>query len=147
MPTGSQQFDLPVYDSFQTKDPAAALVGTDIEGTVTVTINWNAAGTDLAPSGVVFSEAVWNAAGNGPLTVYDEAMGGGLQAIGTAAWSVSTSFSKTMKTDTPNKRYLWTVTPVVILTRKVTSTIGNPTVTEVAYTATDNVDGGWIPQP
>ena len=147
MPTGPQQFDLPVYETYLTRDPAEPLVGTDIEGTITVTINWNPAGTDLAEQGVAFSSPVWSGAVNGPLTVYDEAMGGGLQPVGTVSWSVRTQFSKAVEPDTPNKRFRWSVTPIIELVRTLKPTDGNQPDIEVTYTASDNAKGEWIPQP
>lgn len=146
MPSGPQQFDLVVYDTYKTGDPAAPIDGVNIQGTVTVTINWNPGGTDLTAEGVVFSGAVWGDAGSGPLTVYDEALGGGIQPVGTATWSVRTQSKKTMVPDTPNKRYRWTITPIVELVRTVTSTVGNPTDAEVVGNASDNAQGGWMAQ-
>jgi len=146
MPAGPQQFDLQVYDSYQTRDPAASLEGTDIRGSVTVTINWNAGGTDVTEPAVAFSAAQWSEAGSGPLAIFDEAVGGDLQPIGMVSWKVSTQFVKTMEPDTPNKRYRWTITPMVELIRTVLSTVGNPPDAEVAYTASDTAQGGWIPQ-
>ncbi len=148
MPTfGPQQFDLVVYDTYKTGDPAAPIDGIDIEGTVGVTVNWNSTGTDLTPQGVQFADASWGVAGNGPITLYDEALGGGVQPVGTVAWTVKTRFSKTMEPDTPNNRYRWTITPMVDLVRTVTSTIGNPKDIQVTGNASSNAKGAWIPQP
>jgi hypothetical protein len=148
MPSGTQQFDLDVYDNnYPTGDPAAPLVGTNIHGTVTVTINWNPAGTDLADGAVSFSPAQWDVPGCGPLTVYSDAMGGGVQPVGAVAWTIKTSFQKTAEQDTPNKRFRWIITPQVELVRTFTSTIGDPNETGAVFTATDNAKGGWLPQP
>ena len=146
MPSGTQQFDLEVFDNnYATDDPGAPLVGTNVHGTVTVTINWNSAGTDLTDKAVEFSEVHWDDPGSGPLTVYSDAMGGGVQPVGAVAWTVKTSFQKTMEKDTPNKRFRWTITPQVDLIRTFTSKIGNPNETGVIFTATDNAKGGWLP--
>lgn len=146
-PTGPQQFDLMLYENYLTRDPAEPLVGSDIGGAVTVTINWNPGGTDLMDKGVEFSSTLWSGAGNGPLTVYDDAMGGVLQPVGTVAWAARTRFSKGMEPDTPNNRYRWTITLIAELVRTVTSKTGNQPETEVTYTASDTAKGGWIPQP
>jgi hypothetical protein len=144
---GPQQFDLSVFETYQTKDPAAPITGTEIEGTVSVTINWNLAGTELTDKDVQYSDASWSGAGNGPLTVYDDAMGGALVAIGTVAWTAQTHTLKKVETDTPNKQMRWAVTPVVQLIRNFKSKVGDPDDTEVTYTASDTVRGGWMPQP
>jgi hypothetical protein len=144
---GPQQFDLPVYETYNTKDPAAPITGIEIVGNVTVTINWNLAGTDLTDKDVVFSDPVWTAPGNGPLNVYDEAVGGGLKPIGTVAWSAQTHALKNVETDTPNKKVRWAVTPVVQLIRTVKSSTGDPDDIQVVYTASDTVRGAWMPQP
>jgi hypothetical protein len=145
-PLVPQQFDMEVYDSYQTHDPAAPIVGTDIQGTVSVTINWNANRTDLTDQGVQFSDVAWSASGNGPLTVYSDAIGGGLQPIGTVAWKVATSTLKSLETDTPNKQVRLTITPQVQLVRTLTSQIGDPPDTEVVNTATETAKGNWTPQ-
>jgi hypothetical protein len=140
-----KQFDLVVYDNFATKDQNAPLTGVSVQGSVTVTISWNAASTDVVDKEVAFSDPVWVDPGCGPLTIYDEAIGGGVQPVGAVAWKVNTSFQKTLETDTPNNRCRWTITPVIDLVRTVTSTVGNPTETDIPYTATANAKGGWIP--
>jgi hypothetical protein len=146
-PVGPQQFDLPVYDTYQTYDPAAPIVGTQIVGTVGVTINWNLSGTDLTADGVQFSDPLWTGPGNGPLNVFDNAIGGGLKQIGTVSWSIVTHVLKVVETDTPNGNIRWAITPVVQLIRAFTSTIGAPSDTEVVNTNSDTVRGGWMPQP
>ena len=145
MPSGPQTFDLQLYEVYHTGDPAAPLDGTNITGIITVTINWNAGGTDVLEKAVVFSDGDWGDAGKGPLTLYDEAMGGGTKPVGTVAWTAKPTFTKTKETDTPNNRYRWMITPVIDLVRTVTSTEGNPPEILVTYTASDNVPGGWIP--
>ncbi len=148
MPSGTQQFDLEVYDNnYRTGDPASPLIGINIQGTVTVTIHWNAAGSDLADGSVAFAEVHWDEPGCGPLTVYSDAMGGGMQPVGAVAWTIKTSFQKTMERDTPNNRFRWTITPRVDLIKTFTSTIGAPDETGVVFTVTDNAKGGWLPLP
>jgi hypothetical protein len=144
---GPQQFDLSVFETYQTKDPAAPITGTEIEGAISVTINWNMNGTELTDKDVEYSDSLWIGAGNGPLTVYDEAIGGGLKPIGTVEWKTDTHTLKKVETDTPNKQVRWAITPVIQLIRTFKSTIGDPDDTEVAYTASDTVRGGWMPQP
>jgi hypothetical protein len=144
---GPQQFDLSVYETYQTKDPAAPITGTEIEGTVTVTINWNLAGTELTDKDVQYSDILWTGAGNGPLTVYDDALGGGMKAIGTVEWHAKTHTIKVVETETPNKQVRWAITPVVELVRTFKSTVGDPDDTGVTYTASDTVRGAWMPQP
>jgi hypothetical protein len=144
---GPQQFDMTVYETYQTKDPAAPITGTEIQGTVSVTINWNLNRTELTDQGVVFSDPVWLGQGNGPLAVYDDAIGGGLQQVGTVAWTIKTQALKVVETDTPNKLYRWAITPEAQLIRTFTSKIGDPSDTQVTYTASDTVRGGWMPQP
>ena len=144
---GPQQFDMTVYETYQTKDPAAPITGTEIQGTVSVTINWNLNRTELTDQGIVFSDPVWLGAGNGPLAVYDDAIGGGLQQVGTVAWTVKTQAFKVVETDTPNNKYRWAITPEVQLVRTFTSKIGDPPDTQVTYTASDTVRGGWMQQP
>lgn len=146
-PFGPQQFDLSVFETYQTKDPAAPIVGTDIEGTVGVTINWNLNRTELTKQGVVFSAPLWLGPGNGPLSVYGDVLGGGLCPTGTVAWSVMTHTLKVVELDTPNKQFRWAITPVIQLIRTFTSKTGGPPDTEVADTASDTVRGGWMPQP
>jgi hypothetical protein len=146
-PLGPQQFDLSVFETYQTKDPAAPLAGTDIQGTVGVTINWNLNRTELTAQGVEFSAPLWLGPGNGPLTVFDDALGGGLRPIGTVAWSVVTHALKVVDPDPSNKQYRWAITPVIQLIRKFTSSTGGLPDTRITYTASDTVRGGWIPQP
>lgn len=143
--TGPQQFDLQVFDTFQTNDPAAPLAGTDIVGTVGVTLNWNPQGTDLTARGVEFAPAAWQSPGRGPLTVYDNVVGGGLQPVGTVAWAVATHTLKTIQTDTPNRRQRWAITPVIQLIRTFVPKDCSPPDPEVAYTASDTVRGNWMP--
>jgi hypothetical protein len=143
--TGPQQFDLQVFDTFQTNDPAAPIVGTDIVGTVGVTINWNPQGTDLTAKGVEFDDALWQSPGHGPLTVYDNALGGGLQEVGAVAWCVVTHTLKKIEPDTPNHRQRWAITPLVQLTRNFVPKDGSPPTATVAFTASDTVRGNWMP--
>jgi hypothetical protein len=144
-PTPAQQFDLEVFDTFQTNDPAAPIAGTDIVGAVGVTINWNPPGTALTAKGVEFADALWQSPGPGPLTVYDNAMGGGLQPVGTVAWSVVPHTLKRIESDTPNRRQRWAITPVIQLIRRFVPNAGSPPEAEVAYTASDTVRGNWMP--
>jgi hypothetical protein len=144
---GPIEFDLQVFETYQTRDPAAPITGTEIQGTVTVTINWNPKGTELTDKDVVFSDAVWTGAGSGPLTVYDEALGGGLQPIGKVQWKALPRTLKVVETDTPNKQIRWAVTPLVDLVRTFKSSTGDPDDTQTTYTASDTVHGGWMPQP
>ncbi len=144
---GPQQFDLLVFETYQTKDPAAPLVGTHIECTVGVTIDWNLNRTELTGKGVEFLDPFWSGPGNGPMTVYDEAIGGGTQPVGTVSWSVATQVLKSVEEDAPNRRYRWAVTPELQLIRKFVSKLGEPPDTEITYTASDTVRGGWIPKP
>jgi hypothetical protein len=78
--------------------------------------------------------------------VYSDAIGGGVQPVGTVAWKVVTTTLKAVETDTPNKLVRSTFTPQVQLVRTFTSQTGDPPDTEVAYTATETVRGGWTPQ-
>jgi hypothetical protein len=144
---GPQQFDLSVFETYQTKDPAAPITGTEIEGTASVTINWNMAGTELTDKDVEYSDVLWTGPGNGPLTVYDAAIGGGMKAIGTVEWNAKTHTIKVVEADTPNRQIRWAITPVVQLIRTFKSATGDPDDTEVTYTASDTVRGGWMPQP
>jgi hypothetical protein len=144
---GPQEFDLQVFETYQTRDPAAPITGTEIEGSVTVTINWNLSGTELTDKDVEFSDVAWSAAGNGPFTVYDNALGGGMKPIGTVEWKAETHAIKKVEADTPNKQVRWAITPVVQLVRAFKSTTGDPNDTEVTYTASDTVRGGWMAQP
>jgi hypothetical protein len=140
-----KSFDLVVYDHYQTYDPQAPIEGVSIQGTVTVTLSWNAAGTDLADPGVAFSDPVWNDPGAGPINLFDEVIGGGIMPLGVAIWSVQTSFQQTLEKDTPNNRCRWVITPAVDLIRTIISTIGKPTRAETIYTASDPVKGDWLP--
>jgi hypothetical protein len=144
-PPGPQQFDLEVFDTFQTNDPAAPIAGTDIVGTVGVTINWNPQGTDLTAKGVDFAPALWQSPGCGPLTVYDNALGGGLQPVGTVTWSIITHVLKKIESDTPNQRQRWAITPVIQLMRSFVPKDGSPPDAEVAFTASETVRGNWMP--
>lgn len=143
--TGPQEFDLEVFDTFQTNDPAAPIIGTDIAGTVGVTINWNLKGTELTAKGVEFADALWQSPGDGPLTVYDNALGGGLKPVGTVAWSVVTHALKKIEPDTPNQRQRWAITPVIQLIRNFVPNDGSPPDAEVAFTASETVRGNWMP--
>jgi hypothetical protein len=143
--TGPQEFDLEVFDTFQTNDPAAPITGTDIAGTVGVTINWNLKGTELTAKGVEFADALWQSPGHGPLTVYDNALGGGLKPVGTVAWSVVTHALKKIEPDTPNQRQRWAITPVIQLIRNFVPNDGRPPDAEVAFTASETVRGNWMP--
>lgn len=138
-------FDLVVYDHYLTHDPQTALDGVDIQGTVTVSLGWNAAGTDLADPGVTFSDPVWTDPGAGPINLFDQVVGGGIMPLGVATWSVNTSFQKILERDTPNSRCRWSITPIVDLVRTVTSTIGKPTRSETIYTASGVVKAAWAP--
>jgi hypothetical protein len=144
-PIPFQQFDLEVFDTFQTNDPAAPIAGTDIVAAVEVTINWNSPGTALTAKGVEFADAAWQSPGHGPLTVYDNVMGGGLQTVGTVAWSVVTHTLKRIEPDAPNRRQRWAITPVIQLIRSFVPHSGSPPNTEVAYTASETVRGNWMP--
>jgi hypothetical protein len=144
---GPQQFDLTVYETYQTKDPAAPLTGTQIQGTITVTVNWNLAGTQLTDQGVTYSDTLWTGPGCGPFNVYDEALGGGLQVIGTVAWKTQTNTIKTVESDPTGNQVRWSVTPVITLVRTFKSSTGDPDDTEVTYTASDTVKGAWMPKP
>ncbi|HXQ82423.1 MAG TPA: hypothetical protein VN775_13980 [Opitutaceae bacterium] len=146
-PLGPQQFDLSVSETYQTKDPAAPIVGTDIQGTVSATVNWNLNRTELTDQGVVFSDPSWLGPGCGPLTVYDDGIGGGLQPVGAVAWSLKTQVLRVVEADTPNKQYRWAITPVVQLIRTITSTIGKLPDTQVTGQDSQTVKGGWLPQP
>ena len=138
-------FDLVVYDHYLTNDPQTSLDGVSIQGTVTVTLNWNATGSDLVDPGVAFSDPVWDDPGAGPINLFDQVIGGGIMPLGVATWSVSSSFQKTLEKDTPNGRCRWSITPVVALVRTVTSTIGKPNRIDTVYTASGVVKGAWGP--
>ncbi|HEY1763757.1 MAG TPA: hypothetical protein VGF85_02460 [Opitutaceae bacterium] len=142
---GPKTFDLVVYDHYLTYDPQAPMDGVNVQGTVTVTIGWNPAGTDVVDAGVGFSDPAWTDTGAGPINLFDEVIGGGIMPLGVATWSVNTSFQRTLEKDTPNNRCRWVITPAVDLIRTITSTIGKPTRVVTAYTATDIVKGGWTP--
>jgi hypothetical protein len=144
---GPQEFDLQLFETYQTKDPAAPITGTEIEGTVTVTVNWNLAGTELTDKGVEFSDPVWSSAGKGPFTVYDDVFGGGMKPIGTVEWKAATHAIKNVEADAPNKQVRWAITPVVQLIRTFKSSTGDPDDTEVTNTASDTVRGAWMAQP
>jgi hypothetical protein len=144
---GPQEFDLQLFETYQTKDPSAPITGTEIEGTVTVTVNWNLTGTELADKGVEFADAVWSAAGKGPFTVYDDVLGGGMKPIGTVEWKAATHAIKNVEADPSSKQVRWAITPVVQLIRTYKSSTGDPDDTEVTYTASDTVRGGWMTQP
>ena len=144
-PMGPQQFNLPVGETFQTRDPAAPGTGVIISATVGITINWNNAHTELTDKGVEFDPPQWAETGCGPLTVYSS-WGDLPPPIGRVSWSIDTHLLTKTETDTPNKRYRWAITPVVQLHRQVTMTDGTPSSSVVAYTASDTVRGDWINQ-
>jgi hypothetical protein len=147
MPTGPLQFDMQVFDTYQTNDPAAPIDGAHIVATISITINWNVAGTELTNAGVVFSAPVWIGPGGGPLNVYDNTMGGGLKLIGTVTWSVNADTLKRIDTDTANQRLRWMITPVLQLIRTFKPNDGSPPDIEVAYTNSDTSYGNWTPMP
>ena len=144
--SGPQPFDLKVYDNYQTNDPSAPLSGVDVAATTTVTVNWNAAGTDLTNKGVQFADPQWDAPGCGPLSVYADVIGGGMQKTGTVAWSVVTHVLQRMEVDTPGNRQRLAVTPVIQLLRTFTAIEGNSPEELVAFTASETVRGNWMPR-
>ena len=95
----------------------------------------------------MFSAPLWLGPGNGPLTVYDDALGGGPTPIGKVTWSILTHTLKVAELDKSNKQFRWAITPVVQLIRTFTSMTGGPANTQVVYTASDTAKGGWMPQP
>jgi hypothetical protein len=146
-PLGPQQFNLQVFDTYNTGSPNEPVDGTHIVGIVQVTIDWNLDRTDLTGKGVEFGDPFWQGPGNGPMIVYSEEIGSGPQPVGKVAWSLTTNALKDTDQDTPNKRFRWSITPVVQLVRTYTPNDGSPPDTEVVYTASDTVKGTWRPMP
>jgi hypothetical protein len=135
-----QQFELAVYETYQTKDPAAPLTGSEIQGSVAITVTW---GAGPAPPAVSFEAPAWTTVGAGPLQVFDEEIGGA-KPIGTVSWSVVTHSIVKVEPDTPAKQSRWAITPVVQLVRTFAASDGSLPVTEVTYTASDTVKGDWF---
>lgn len=144
MPPPLQGFELQLFETFQTRDPAAPIVGTDIAATVGITIDWTLKGEELTDKCVRFGDPVWGGAGHGPLTVYRDVIGGSTRADATVSWSVETHVVKKVEHDGPNRRLRWAVTPVVQLIRKTVPKDGNLARAEVVYTASDTVRGAWM---
>jgi hypothetical protein len=147
-PSGPQQFDLNLFETFDTKDPAAPQGGLNIQGQVGVTVNWNIAGTELTDKGVEYDAPLWLGPGCGPFTIFEEVLNQQPRPVGSVVWSVVTRTYKSVKQDPPNKRYRWSVTPVATLIRTVTSTQGKPPeITQVMSAKPDPIDGNWLPLP
>jgi hypothetical protein len=138
-----QQFDLQVFDHLQTDNPADPLVGLDIQGTISVTINWTDDGTALTDKGVEFAAPQWSGPGIGPFTVYRNLGGGMLKPIETVSWMTATSTMKHRETDAAAKKFRWVITPIVKLMRQRTPKGGGAPVIEFAYTAANPVKGAW----
>lgn len=136
------QFDLSLYETYQTKDANAPLTGTEIEGTVSVKVDWGAGGATQPTA--AFDPPAWNATGAGPLTVYDDVIGG-VKPIGTVSWNVATHAIVKLEPNTPEMKSRWTVTPVVQLVRTFCPADGSPTQTDITFTDSDTVKGDWFP--
>jgi|SRR5664279_1684976 hypothetical protein len=148
MPTlGPQQFNLQVFDTYNTGSPTEPLGGTHIVGIIQVTINWVLDQTDLTDKGVEYGAPFWQGPGNGPLVVYSEEIGGISQPVAKVAWSMVTNTLKEIEQDTPNHRCRWSITPVVQLVRTYTPDDGSPPDIEVVYTASDTEKGAWKTLP
>jgi hypothetical protein len=146
-PFGPQQFNLQVFDTYNTGSPSEPLGGTQIVGDIQVTINWVLDQTDLTAKGVEFAAPFWQGSGHGPLVVYSEEIGGNSQPVAKVAWSVTTNALKETEEDTPNKRFRWVITPVVQLVRTYTPDDGSPPDIEIVNTASDTERGAWKPLP
>lgn len=141
-PNAPQEFELQVFDKFNTHDANAPIVGTDIVGTLPITLHWNAGRTDLTKKGVEFGDATWQSPGCGPLQVYEETIGGN-QLVGDVSWSLKTRVLKKKEMDSAPRRYRWLITPVVELWRKQVRPGAKSGTTQLVYTASNSVLSAW----
>jgi hypothetical protein len=139
-----QQFELTVYETYQTKDPQAPITGTEIQATVGISIDWGTGGG--AQPAMTFDSPSWVGAGKGPMPVFGDALGEP-KPIGTIGWDVATHSVVKTETNTPEKKSRWTITPIVQLVRTFTPCEGTQPETEVTYTASDTAKGDWYPLP
>jgi hypothetical protein len=148
MPSGPQQFDIPISDQlFPTNNPKDPIIGIAPSALVPVTVPWNAQRTELEKDKdgkikeVVFGKTKWSGAGTGPHDVFEEQIGGKRVKVGTISWSIETTVYQELQQRGNERR--WRVTPCPILLRTYKPLDGPAETTEVAKNP-QPCHGKWV---
>ena len=144
---GPLTFELSFVDTVDTLDPQAPLTGIETNIDLNIIIHWNLARTELDDAGVEYESIIWTKAGAGPHDVYTDQLGlPDRKKVGSIEWSIVTKTQKWVQKDVNRFRYVVTVVPTLMLTRK-TDGVSAPSI-EVRQTQPTPCYGAWqaVPQ-
>ena len=136
-----QQLTLTVAFNLPTRNPADPQVGLDIRAEIDVIIHWSEDRAELAKEKVEFADPLWLGPGGGPFTIYDPGLNGALAPVAVVELSVVTT--TLFRKETANGRIRWVITPVAKLVTKETPRNGGAPNIQIAYTASNPVNGDW----